>query len=255
MRNLILAFCLALGAALQAQETLKLKVDLQEITATEKVYNFISENFVGVIGWQFTMQFDGTKMKFKEIRNAVNPTQTSGNFNEPNPGELRSVWIDTDLQSNDFPDTTVLFQLVFEILEPEGAPLCFLESQEFFEFILDDDFVNFEFAELLISDDCYQGFSIILETTATENPTSPAVELVQDLFLSSSGTLAFTSNRDQALHITLTDLSGKAISSFAKKEYGEGRHTLNCKAMAPGAYVLRFIAEDDTECVVKVIAN
>ena len=71
MRHLILAFCLALGAALQAQETLKLKVDLQEITATEKVYNFISENFVGVIGWQFSMQFDGTKMKFKEIRNAA----------------------------------------------------------------------------------------------------------------------------------------------------------------------------------------
>ncbi|HQW04056.1 MAG TPA: T9SS type A sorting domain-containing protein, partial [Saprospiraceae bacterium] len=124
-----------------------------------------------------------------------------------------------------------------------------------FEFILDDDFVNFEFAELLISDDCYQGFSIILETTATENPTSPAVELVQDVFLTTNGTLAFTSNRDEALRISLTDMSGKVISSFAKKEYGEGRHTLNCNAMAPGAYVLRFIAEDDTECVVKVIAN
>ena len=91
MRHLLLALFLAFAASIQAQEPLKLKVDLQEITATEKVYNFISENFVGVIGWQFTMQFDGTKMKFKEIRNAVNPTQTSGNFNEPNPGELRSV--------------------------------------------------------------------------------------------------------------------------------------------------------------------
>ncbi len=255
MKHLILIFILACTVSIQAQDPLKLKVDFVETTATEKVYNFISENFVGVIGWQFTMQFDGTKMKFKEIRNAVNPTQTSGNFNEPNPGELRSVWIDTDLQSNDFPDMTVLFQLVFEILELEGAPLCFLESQEFFEFILDDEFVNFEFAELLISDDCYQGFSIILETTATENPTSPAVELVQDVFLSSNGTLAFTSNRNQALRISLTDMSGKVISSFAKKDYGERRHTLNCKAMAPGAYVLRFIAEDDTECAVRVMAN
>mgnify|MGYP006350625447 FL=1 len=255
MRHLLLALFLAFAASIQAQETLKLKVDLQEITATEKVYNFISENFVGVIGWQFSMQFDGTKMKFKEIRNAVNPTQTSGNFNEPNPGELRSVWIDTDLQSNDFPDTTVLFQLVFDILEPEGAPLCFLESQEFFEFILDDDFVNFEFAELLISDDCYQGFSIILETTATENPTTPAVELVQEVFLSCNGTLAFTSNHDQALRISLSDMSGRVISSKAKKDYGEGRHTLNCKAMATGAYVLRSVAENGLESVVKVVAN
>lgn len=254
MRHFLLAMCLAFGATLQAQGTLKLKVDLQEITATEKVYNFVSENFVGVIGWQFSMQFDGTKMKFKEIRNAVNPTHTSGNFNEPNPGELRSVWIDIDLQSNDYPDSTVLFQLVFEILEPEGAPLCFLESQEFFEFILADEFIGFEFAELLISDDCYQGFSIILETTATENPATPALELVQDVFLSTDGTIAFTSNREKALRISLSDMSGKVISSFAKKEYAEGRHTLNCKAMAPGAYVLRFITEDDAECVVKVIA-
>lgn len=254
MRHLVLAMCLALGATLQAQQTLKLKVDLHEITDTEKIYNFISENFVGVIGWQFSMDFDGTKMKFKEIRNAVNPTHTSGNFNEPNPGELRSVWIDTDLQSNDYPDSTVLFQLVFEILEPEGAPLCFLESQEFFEFILADEFIGFEFAELLISDDCYQGFSIILETTATESPTTPTIELVQDVFLSSNGTLVFTSNRDQALCISLTDMSGKVISTFAKKEYGEGRHTLNCKAMAPGVYVLRSVGDDSAEGVVRVIA-
>lgn len=254
MRHLIFAICLTFGATLQAQEPLKLKVDLLEITETEKVYNFITENFVGVIGWQFMMDFDGTKMKFKEIRNAVNPAHTSHNFNEPTPGELRSVWIDTDLQSNDYPDSTVLFQLVFDILEPEGSPLCFLESQEFFEFILDDNFIGFEFAELLISDDCYQGFSIILETTATENPTAPAFELVQDVFLSSNGTLAFTSNRDQALRISLTDMSGKVISSFAKKEYAEGRHTVNCKAMVPGAYVLRSVAEDGAESVVKVIA-
>lgn len=255
MRHLLLALCIAFGASLEAQEPLKLKVDLQEISATEKVYNFISENFVGVIGWQFTMEFDGTKMKFKEIRNAVNPAHTSGNFNEPNPGELRSVWIDTDLQSNDYPDSTVLFQLVFEILETEGAPLCFLESQEFFEFILDEDMLGFEFAELLISDDCYQGFSIILETTATDNPISTTVALVQDVFLSTSGALAFTSNQVQALGISVTDMSGKVISSFVKKEYAEGRHTLNCKAMAPGAYVLRTIAENGEESVVRVIAN
>lgn len=255
MRHLLLAVFLTFGATIQAQEPLKLKVDLLEITATEKVYNFISENFVGVIGWQFMMDFDGTKMKFKEIRNAVNPAHTSGNFNEPNPGELRSVWIDTDLQSNDYPDTTVLFQLVFDLFEPEGSPLCFLESQEFFEFILDDDMLGFEFAELLISDDCYQGFSIILETTATENSTSPAIAMVQDVFLSTSGTLAFTSNQVQALGISVTDMSGKVISSFVKKEYAEGRHTLNCKAMIPGAYVLKVVAENGAESVVKVIAN
>ncbi|MDZ4749397.1 MAG: T9SS type A sorting domain-containing protein [Saprospiraceae bacterium] len=193
-------------------------------------------------------------MKYKEIHNPIHPGQSSGNFNEPNPGELISVWIDSDLQSNDYPDTTVLFQLVFEILEPEGALLCFLESHEFFEFILDDDFINFEFAEIIISDDCYQGFSIILETTATENPTASGIELLKDVFLTSTGTIAFTSNFDQELSISLSDMSGKVISTFAKKGYGDGRHTLNCNSMTSGTYVFKVVAENGEEDVVKMFA-
>ncbi len=253
MRNLLLAIALISAASIQAQDPLKMKVEVVETSPTEKVYNFITINFVDIIGWQFIMNFDGTKMKFKEIRNAIHPSQTTGNFYEPTPGELRTVWIDTDLQPNNFPDSTVLFQLVFEILQPEGAPLCFLETQENFEFIMKDG-SEFTLTEILISDDCYQGFSIFLGGTSTENTGVSTQPFIKDVFLSTTGTLAFASTVDQQMHISLYDLNSKQVMSFGEKEIVSGRNTLQCKPITQGVYVLKTIAENGKESAVKVFA-
>lgn len=253
MRNLLLAIALISAASIQAQDPLKMKVEVVETSPTEKVYNFITINFVDIIGWQFIMNFDGTKMKFKEIRNAIHPSQTTGNFYEPTPGELRTVWIDTDLQPNNFPDSTVLFQLVFEILQPEGAPLCFLETQENFEFIMKDG-SEFTLTEILISDDCYQGFSIFLGGTSTENTGVSTQPFIKDVFLSTTGALTFASTVDQQMHISLYDLNGKQVMSFGEKEIVSGRNTLQCKPITQGVYVLKTIAENGKESAVKVFA-
>ncbi len=238
MKKIIYAILL-LSSSLAAQEPLKLRVVFVETTATEKVYNFVAENFVGFVGWQFQMEFDGTKMRFKEVRYPIHPSQGSQNFNEPNPGELRYVWLDTDLESNDYLDATVLFQLVFDLLEPEGSPLCFRESQEYFEFIFDKGVGDFTLAEILISDDCYQGFSIFFENTATENPATLIVDPITDVFLSTTGMLSFTSSIDPTLSLSLFDAHGKVIASFASKEYAEGRHNLHSKNVTPGLYLLQ----------------
>jgi hypothetical protein len=255
MRHLLLTLCVAFGSTLQAQEALKLKVDLVEITATEKVYNFITENFEGIIGWQFTMAFDGTKMSFKEIRNPIHPTQSSSIFYEPNPGELRSVWLDPDLEANDYPDSTILFQLVFDILEPEGAPLCFLESQDYFEFIMDEGSGAVSLVEILISDDCYQGFSIFLNTSAINNPSTTSTQLISGVFLSANGILSFTSNTDQQLNLDVVDINGKVLSSSHAQSFAAGRHTLPCSIVTPGIYLLKVKGEDGTTQVLKIFAN
>jgi hypothetical protein len=254
MRNFLTTLILACTLSVQAQSVLKLKLELVETTPTEKVYNFITENFVGFIGWQFLLEFDGTKMKYKEIRNPIHPTQTSSNFNEPTPGQLRSVWLDYDLVPNDYPDSTVLFQLVFELLDPEGAPVCFQPSQDFFEFIVHDGPGSFFLSEIVISDDCYQGFSIFLEGTATENPSTPVVDSIKDVYLSSTGTLSFTSNLDQTLRLSLFDMNGKVLTSFDKKEYGVGRHTLKCKNVSPGMYLFKVTSGDGKDTAIKVLA-
>ena len=254
MRNFLITIILACSIAMQAQEPLKLKVELAEETSTERIYNFTTINMVGIIGWQFQMDFDGTKMKFKEIRNAVQTTQNSSNFHEPTPGNLRSVWLDYDLQADPIPDSVVLFQLVFEILDPEASSLCFRTSQEYFEFILDVTF-GLTLAEFLISDDCYQGFSIFLESTATENPEVIEVLPVKDVFLSSTGTLSFTSVENQELQLSLLDINGKLISTIDHREYTEGRNTVQCKSVVPGMYLVKVRGEDGIGKVIKVFAN
>jgi hypothetical protein len=255
MNKTLTILFLAFISSVQAQEALKLKVDLVEITGTEKVYNFITDNFEGIIGWQFTMAFDGTKMSFKEIRNPIHPNQSTANFYEPIPGELRSVWLDPDLEANNYPDSTVLFQLVFDILEPEGAPLCFLESQDYFEFIMDEGSGTISIVEILISDDCYQGFSIFLNTTATEIPSTSPTQLIREVFLSTDGILSFTSNTDQQLHLDVVDINGKVLSSLNAQPIAAGRPTLQCSIVTPGIYLLKVKTEDGTTQVLKVFAN
>lgn len=254
MKNLLPIFLIAFTYSLQSQDILKLKVEVVETTATEKVYNFITHNFVGFVGWQFQMEFDGTKMSYRETRNPLHPTQSTQNFHESEPGLLRSVWLDADLVSNDYPDSTVLFQLVFDLLAPEGSPLCFRESQEHFEFILDVEY-NYELAEILISDDCYQGFSIFFETTSTAQDAVTADPLIKDVFLSTSGSLSFSSDLDQALSLSLLDVNGKVLTTLDSKEYGPGRHTVECNGVIPGVYLLQAIADDGREVVVKVSAS
>jgi len=255
MKSLLISFLVTSFLSTQAQDVLKLKVELAEITSTEKIYNFITENMVGIIGWQFQMEFDGTKMKFKEIRNPVQSSQNSHNFNESAPGLLRSVWLDYDLQSDDFPDSSVLFQLVFETLEPEGAPLCFLESQEYFEFIIDEGSGTFSLAEIIISDDCYQGFSIFLESTSTELPAVSDALPIKDVFLSSSGSLSFTSLQDQELHFSVMDMNGKVLTTIDHRTYTQGRNTVQCRNVVPGVYLVKVKGGDGEGMIVKVFAN
>lgn len=255
MKKVMSALLLICAISLHAQDELRLEVELAETTSTEKIYNFISENFVGLVGWQFSMDFDGTKMKFKEVRNSIDPMFSSNNFNEPNPGELRSVWLDIDLQSNDHPKRTILFQLVFTPLESEGTPLCFLETQANFEFILDTDLNNFEMAEIIISDDCYQGFSIFFETTSTEMPSIPAEPFIKDVSLSSAGTLSFSSMLDQVLNLSLYDMNGKEMVAFSGKKYPQGRNTLAYQGVIPGVYVLKATTVEGKRMVIKVVAQ
>ena len=255
MKHFLLISLLALSVSLQAQHTLRFGVELVEATATEKVYNFETEDFLNIVAWQFSMHFDGTRMRFKEIRNPILNYLSTNSFYEPTPGNLRSLWLDNDLDPDNYTEPTVLFQMVFEILSPENTPLCFEESQEFFEFVVQEEPGNFYLSELVIHDDCVAGLSIFLEgASATEDISTSVVQHITDVSLMSSGTLSFSSASNQNLVLSLVDLNGKQLISFDEKEYTTGRNSLSCKPVAQGVYVLKSIAGDGKESAVKVFA-
>lgn len=254
MRYRFLLASFIMAATLQAQPVLKLNVDLAETTATEKIYNFAVDDFEGVIGWQFSMHYDGARIKYKEVRNSVLNYLSTGSFFEPTPGELRSVWLDNDLTPNNFPDPTVVFQLVFELLDTDSTPLCFEESEEYFEFIVDEGGGSFTLSEIVIHDDCNTGLSIFLDPSATDAPEATPVDLIRDAYLSTTGTLSFSATHDQELTISLFDLNGVELNAYNSKEYPAGRQSVLCRPLVPGLYVLKAKGGDGREQVMKVFA-
>jgi hypothetical protein len=236
---LISLFAFSLSS-LMAQHTVRFGIDVAEVSATEKVYNFTVEDFEDIVGWQFRMEFDGSRMKYKEIRNTLLDHLTSHSFNEPNPGELRSVWLDYDLMPTNYTKPTIVFQIVFDILQSGGSACCFLESQENFEFIVHDGSGEYYLSELVIHDDCHTGHSIFFNTTDTEDPLHPEIESVNDIYLSQQGVLVFTTTVDQTIGLTVFDVQGKAVASFNEKLYTAGRHTLQCSnSLSRGLYMIQ----------------
>jgi len=254
MKKLLPILFLAFSTAMQAQHVFTFGVELVEASATERVYNFEVEDFQNIIAWQFSMHFDGTKMRFKEIRNPVLNYLNTSSFNEPTPGNLRSVWLDSDLNPDNFDTPTVLFQIVFELLTPDSTPLCFDESQEYFEFVVEEGPGNFYLSQLVIHDDCVSGLSIFLDPNATAEVAPAIPSPIKDVFLLSTGALAFTATLDQDLQLSLYDLTGTQLINFEKKEYTNGRHTMQCRPITPGIYILKAVAADGKESAVKVFA-
>lgn len=239
---LILPLLISAGMAF-SQHTIEFGVELSEVTDTEKIYNFVFDDFVNIVGWQFTMDFDGSKMSFKEIRNPILEGLSSSSFNEPQAGNLISVWLDFDLVPEDFTESTVAFQIVFDLIEGDGSDLCFATSQDFYEFIVNDDMGNFYLSELIIYDDCNQGMSIFFETTSTQEAVQES-DVLSDVYLGASGTLAFTSHQSTNLSLTLHDMQGKSVFTLRNIDVREGRQTIQTNALSPGTYVLSATSGD-----------
>lgn len=232
-----------------------MKVEIAEETATERVYDFILDDFIGVIGWQFQMEFDGAKMSFKEIRNSIQQGQHSGNFNESAPGELRTSWIDPDLSANNYTEPTVVFQMVFDLMDPDGSILCFKESNEAYEFILEEDNGVIVINEILISDDCRQDFSILFNNTATKENILKSDPLITQPNLAADGLLSFTASREFSITMSLVNINGGVVHDFGKLSLAPGRHSLQTSGVFPGMYLLNISTTSGIHQTFKVISH
>ncbi len=254
IKNICIFSLMAFSSMLSAQHTVQFGVEVAEVTGTEKVYDFHIEDFINIVGWQFKMNFDGSKMSFKEIRNPILNDLSNSSFNEPLPGKLISVWLDMDLIPENFSVETVAFQLVFDIIEDEGADLCFETEQDFFEFIVDDQQGNFYLSELLISDECNQGLSIFIGSTAIKDH-SIQINALSDVFLGRDGTLAFSSSEAMSLNLSLFTQDGKQITSTIKMAVIEGRQSLQFRSIPPGLYLLNVNSEKGGYQAIKLAAR
>jgi hypothetical protein len=193
-------------------------------------------------------------MKYQGIRNSIVSGLGEGNFGQPLPGSITSLWLDLNLTAEDYADSIVLYQIAFDVIQPGGSSLCFTDTPLEYEFVSYYNDVDESLDEIYIHDDCRLESLVIINPTATDDPKSSAMQVIDEVYLNSYGTLAFNSLKDQTLRISLCDLTGTQIVSFAERQFGEGRHKLQCKILVSGIYVLKAIGEDGREQVMKVFA-
>ena len=79
------------------------------------VVNFNAEDFTDVFGFQFTMNYDETKMEFVEMASEVLPNGLASSFHNLAPGTVTVAW--HDYIETSFENGTAVFSATFNILE------------------------------------------------------------------------------------------------------------------------------------------
>jgi hypothetical protein len=241
MRTLLLFVMSFLACSIQAQDTVRLNVPLSSLTAVEKVYDFIVSDFENIVGFQFSMTFDDTKMQFREARNIILDHMTTNSFNDPLPGTLLSVWLDTDLEATDYSEPTPVFQLVFDVLEGEGSTLCFTNTPLDYEFIVEEVPGDFHLSHMVIDDDCQDGTAILLNTTATEDPAKTSPKIIDELYLNTHGILTFTSSSEELLRFSAFNPEGKIVATSKPIEVVKGTNEIALgQELLPGIYFINW---------------
>lgn len=90
-------------------------------------------NFKNIVGVQFTMNWDSTILKYREIEEFIysnNTTIESFGETKTSAGILTFQWVDSGLRGNDLNDSTTLFSIEFEVIG---------HSNSFSPFLFTDD--------------------------------------------------------------------------------------------------------------------
>ncbi len=256
MKNLLLLTSILFTIQLRAQNVVEISLNLVELTVTEKVYDLVVEDFDSILALQYSMSYDSTKMRLKEIRNFTLPQYNGSSFNDPQPGSIISVWLDLDLEPADFANPITMCQLAFDVLEPGGSTLCFSDTPVSYEFVVYDAYGDSKLTDLIIHDDCYTELFIPLSTTGVQDPESSLVQPLTHVYLSQNGELAFTTSNHQIFVLVLYDILGRVVTSTAAEVYTAGRHTVAIGRKIPnGIYILQSINEHGRGAISSVFAQ
>ncbi len=93
------------------------------------------DDFIGIIGAQFTINYDPGQLSFNDFQNLNLAGLTSANFGNPNPGVLTFSWLDNTFAGVTVPSGTVIFQACFSAMGSGTSPVTVGGSPVAIEFI------------------------------------------------------------------------------------------------------------------------
>jgi hypothetical protein len=224
MKKLFFLFLLAGSQWMTAQAVMHIGLTIAELTSTQKVYNVYVKNYDQILASQYSLSFDPQKMTFAGVRQSIPDGLGNSCFGTPFPGIATHAWIQTDLDPDSYIDSTVIYQLVFNVLQPGGSTLCFTNVPLDYEFVKPDE----ELVEpFFIHDDCYSGDVLIDPSTGIHEPTISTAFQLQNISLSDRGEMTFNLKKPDQLRFTLYETNGKEIAGSNTKSYSTGRSTVN----------------------------
>ena len=227
------------GLYLQAQPTAHLVLSLSGFSGTEKVYNVYVSEYRDIIAHSYSMAFDANKMSYQGIRNSIIPSLTNASFGNPSPGVITSLWFEGSLTGGDYVDSTVLYQIVFNVIEPDGSTLCFSQDPLAFEFV---DAESNSLDQIIIHDDCFDSLVVIINPTSIVSAVPIPKASIENLHLSNDGQFTFTSLADQHLSFNLYDAQGQILAVLKSTYYSNGRNQGDFhQAIIPGPYLMQTI--------------
>ncbi len=241
MKVILLIIFMHVASFVKSQQAVHFHLELAELTDTTKIYNFVVDDYMNIVAWQYRMFFDDSKMQFTEIRNSLIEGLGTSSFNAVSPGILLTAGFDPDLEPDDLPDGTVAYQIVFRIITLGGSTLCFSEDPSDYEIAIEENGSDMELDKLTVSDDCNTGLLLILNPTSIGDPIGDRPLLVEKIFLSSGGEFSFTALQNMEVELFLYDILGRRKAYFNEAAYPAGRNYIDTKTNFPsGIYIMQM---------------
>lgn len=204
-------------------------------------------HFKKIVGVQFTVKWDSTVLRFREVKNFVltlNPQVESFGVTKTSSGMLAFQWYDESLQGRSLDDSTTLFSVNFEVIGNPSAmtPLSFTDDIALRE--VADSSLNEVDAKYL------DGAIQVLETTGTHVYNSaPHLIQVEDSYpnpFHDHTQVQLELKQAAPVQLIIQNVQGQTVYQ-EQRFLASGAHTLQLtKEMFPaaGAYQYLLVSHD-----------
>ena len=238
MKTIILSLILILSLSARS-EGLIMKITNPQINGNQVIFDVSADNFTDMVGMQYSINYDPALMTYVTTQNFNLPDLILHDFNSPTPGVLLNVWVKRSAGGVFLKNGTVIYQIVFEMVNKSFGAVCFSENPLASEFIIS----SINLTSFSVVDGChFEPFQINL-TTGIEDIANRFVVQIQNV--AHYQKITFSVDKGQAIEFHLFDVQGNRIASVSKTNYTGGVHTLDFNnSVIPGVYIMTANCED-----------
>ncbi len=194
--------------------------------------------FNGILGMQYTMNYDPSRLEFVEIRNPNLEGLSAASFGNPSPGVITLAWSDPNATGVTVDDGTVIYEVCFNVLGNNAITAVTISGEPTQIEVTDSGLNNvpfdFDTGIITISDNGsgsgFDGFGIIVGDKSLQEGESFCVPVSVQEFVDIIGmqfSISYNSAELQLDQVTGFNLNGLNENSFGTQDAGTIRVTWN----------------------------